>query len=110
MLRLLTLAALAALVVTTPAQAARISGHYVEVRNCDVWTGPCFANAEGNLTGKNAVLVWHIDEGTLGGVRLDGLTVVAVVEASDTLGLEQTGHATAVLIVDSRATQAQRQA
>jgi len=109
MLRLLTIAALALVLTAAPVRAG-VTGKYVEVRNCDVWTGPCFANAEGNLSGKNAVLVWHIDEGTLGGVRLDGLTVVAVVEASDTLGLEQTGDATAVLIVDSRATQAQRQA
>src|SRR5262249_34231339 len=53
---------------------------------------------------------WQIDRGTLDNVRLDGLGVVAVVAASDTLGLEQTGPAKAVLIVDSRATQAQREA
>jgi len=23
-----------------------VKGQYVEARNCDVWTGPCFANAE----------------------------------------------------------------
>ena len=109
MLRLLSIAVLAALVTAAPVRAG-VTGKYVEVRNCDVWTGPCFANAEGNLTGKNAVLVWQIDEGTQGGVRLDGLTVVAVVQASDTLGLDQTGQASAVLIVDSRATQAQRDA
>src|SRR5439155_5531484 len=41
---------------------------------------------------------------------LDGLSVVAVVAASDTLGLKQTGPARAVVIVDSRADAAQRRA
>src|SRR5262249_27963289 len=36
--------------------------------------------------------------------------VVAVVAASDTLGLEQTGPSKAVLIVDDKATEAQRKA
>jgi hypothetical protein len=109
MLRLLFTAALAVVISTAPpARAAEISGQYVEVRNCDVWTGPCFANAEGNLTGKNAALLWHIDAGTVDDVRLDGLSVMAVIQASDTLGTQQTGPAKAVLIVDSRATEAQR--
>src|SRR5262249_54803242 len=54
--------------------------------------------------------VWAIDEGTAYGVRLDGLSVVAVLQASDTLGQQQNGPASAVLIVDSRATEAQKQA
>jgi hypothetical protein len=110
MLRLLTITALALVVTATPAHAARINGHYVEVRNCDVWTGPCFANAEANLSGKNAALVWNIEEGSLDDVQLDGLTVVAVIQASDTLGLKQTGPTKAVIFVDSRATKAQQDA
>src|SRR5436853_6021454 len=110
MLRMLPLAALALVVTAAPVRASGLSGNYVEVRNCDVWTGPCFANAEGNLTGKNAALVWNIREGTLGTVVLDGLSVVAVVEANETLGVKQTGKAKAVVIVDSRATEVQRQA
>src|SRR5262249_46179144 len=60
--------------------------------------------------GKHAVLGWKIDKGTLDGARLNGLSVVAVVAASDTLGLEQTGPARALLLVDSRANSAQRAA
>jgi hypothetical protein len=110
MLRLFTLAALITLITTVQARADDIKGHYVEVRNCDVWTGPCFANADGNVTGKNAAMVWHIDEGKLDGVRLDNLTIIAVVQASNTLGMEQTGPAKAILIVDSRASEAQKAA
>jgi len=110
MMRLLALAALALVVLTSPAAAAGITGQYVEARTCDVWTGPCFANADFNLTGKNAVLGWRVDRGSLDNVSLDGLGVVAVISASDTLGLEQTGPGRAVLIVDSRANAAQRDA
>lgn len=99
-----------AVTISLPVQAGEITGQYVEVRNCDVWTGPCFANAEGNLTGKNAALVWRISEGSLGDVRLDGLSVVAVIQATDTLGAKQSGESKAIIIVDGRATEAQRQA
>jgi hypothetical protein len=106
----LTLAALSFAVAAVPANSASIQGLYVEARTCDVWTGPCFANADFNLTGKNAVLAWRVDRGSLDNVSLDGLGVVAVISASDTLGLEQTGAGRALLIVDSQASPAQREA
>jgi len=96
--------------VATSAAVAQITGKYVEVRNCDVWTGPCFANAEGNLTGHNGAMVWQIEKGSFDNVALDGLTVIAVVQASDTLGCTQYGAAKAVIIVDSKATETQRKA
>lgn len=93
----------------TPAPAA-ITGQYVEARTCDVWTGPCFANSEMNLGGKHAVIGWKIDKGVMNNVRLDGLAIVAVVAASDTLGQTQTAPGKALLIVDERASPAQRDA
>jgi hypothetical protein len=96
--------------VTEAQPEPAVSGQYVEARNCDVWTGPCFANADFNLTGKNAVLAWKVDHGTVAGARLDGLGIVAVVLAHNTLGLDQHGPARAVLIVDQRANAAQRAA
>jgi hypothetical protein len=111
MMRLFAFAALVC-ALAAPAQAAELSlrGHYVEARNCDVWTGPCFANADFNLTGKHAVLAWRIDQGRFNDVNLEGLTVAAVIVANNTLGLEQTGPAKAVLIVDQRANASQREA
>ena len=109
MKRWFALAAVALVVVALPASAAGLTGQYVECRTCDVWTGPCFANAE-MIAGKNAVLGWKVEKGTLDGAKLDGLSVVAVVDASDTLGLEQTGPAKAILIVDEKANTAQRDA
>src|SRR5262245_5681544 len=63
-----------------------------------------------NLTAKHATLAWKVDKGCFDGVRLDGLCVVAVVEATDTLGLQQTGVSKAVVMVDSKATPAQKDA
>jgi Protein of unknown function (DUF1326) len=106
----LMLAALAFAVTTVPTNSASVQGLYVEARTCDVWTGPCFANADFNLTGKNAVLAWRVEKGSLGNVSLDGLGIVAVISASDTLGLQQTGPGRALLIVESQASPAQRDA
>ena len=87
-----------------------IRGQYVEARNCDVWIGPCFANADFNLSGKNAVMAWRVESGTVDGVKLDGLGIVAVVVGHNTLGLDQNGPAKAVLIVDKRANAEQKAA
>jgi hypothetical protein len=103
-------AALVCAVPADPVKTAAVSGTYIEARTCDIWTGPCFANAEMNLGGKHAVLGWKIEKGLVNDVRLDGLAVVAVVSASDTLGLQQTGPAKAILIVDEKATKDQKAA
>ena len=104
------------LVLAVPAMA-QISGQYIEARTADVYTGPCFANSEVNLTGHEAVLAWHIEKGSWTsaggeGAALDGLSVVAVVRASATLGDPYASPlpAKSVLIVDARANQAQRTA
>lgn len=110
MMSRLFLGALAVVLLASPAFAAGLTGQYVESRTCDVYTGPCFANAEMNLSGRHAVLAWKVDKGTFDNVSLDGLAVVAVVQASDTLGLKQTGQSRAVLIVDAKANSAQRAA
>ena len=110
MKRTVALAAVALVALAGPLSAAGITGKYIEARTCDVWTGPCFANADVNIGGKHAIMAWKIDKGTFNDVSLNGLGVVAVVAASDTLGLKQTGPAKAVLIVDARATKAQQKA
>ena len=98
------------LMVADASAATSIRGQYVEARTCDVFTGSCFANADTGLTGKHAVLAWKIDSGTVAGTKLDGLGVVAVVAAGETLGLKQTTTSRAVLIVDEKATKDQREA
>src|SRR6202165_2600568 len=63
-----------------------IHGDYIEARTADVYTGPCFANAEAGLAGDLAVMGWKIDKGNFQGVNLDGLSVMGVIRASNTLG------------------------
>jgi hypothetical protein len=110
MKRNLSLAAVALLIVAAPLSAAGLTGQYIEARTTDVWTGPCFANADVNLGGKHAIMAWKIDKGQWDKVSLDGLGVVAVLAASDTLGTQQTGDGKAVLIVDERANCEQKDA
>jgi hypothetical protein len=92
--------------------ASSIIGDYVEIRSCDVYTGPCFANGEMGLTGEEAILTWSVNQGTWEGVALDGMKVIAVVRASATLG--DTSHnpypAKAAVILDQNADATQRQA
>ncbi len=85
-------------------------GVYLEARTCDVWTGPCFANADFNIGGKQGFMAWRIEKGQAGDLSLDGLSVVAVISAANTLGLDQRSPAKAVIIVDSRADLKQRDA
>ncbi len=109
--RLLSLGVLA-LALPAAAHAAQIQGDYIETRSADVWTGPCFANSETGLTGREAILAWRVEKGTWNGVPLDGLSVVGVVKASATLGdpFANPHPAKAVMIVDEAATPEQRSA
>ena len=89
-----------------------LSGNYMEARTADVYTGPCFANGEVDINGKEAVFGWKINNGAWKGVNLAGLGVVGVVRSKYTLGdiHRSSNPAIAVMIVDSRATAAQRDA
>src|SRR5262245_66253162 len=89
-----------------------LRGDYLEVRSCDVYTGACIANSEMGLSGKEAILVWSIREGSWHGVPLNGLSVLAVVRADGTLGdlnaYPRTGKA--VVVLDTKAETIQREA
>jgi len=85
--------------------AQQIQGEYVETRSADVYTGQCFANGEVNLVGNEAILAWHVRDGSWNGISLAGLSVTAVVRAKGTLGdpYENPYPAKAVLLVDDQA-------
>lgn len=103
-------AATVSLAATLPARG--ISGNYMEARTADVYTGPCFANGEVEINGKEAVFGWKINNGSWKGVSIAGLGVVGVVRSQYTLGdiHRPSNPAIAILIVDSRATAEQRTA
>jgi hypothetical protein len=104
-----------ALMAEKNASAAEIRGNYIESRTCDVYTGPCFANAQVGLTGQQAILAWSIKDGTHEGIDLSGLNVVLVVRASDTLGIGggmvvNPEPIKSVVLVDERASSVQKAA
>jgi hypothetical protein len=92
--------------------AQQIRGDYIESRSTDVYVAQCFANGETGLTGNQALLAWHVTEGSWNGVKLDGLTVAAAVRARATLGdpYGEPYPAQTVLMVDDAADAAQRKA
>lgn len=92
-----------------------ISGAYVEARTAEVFAGGCIMNSEAETMGRQAVMAWRIDRGAYAGVPLDGLTVVAAVAGDRNLGMREMGGEApetvqAALVVDARATAAQREA
>lgn len=97
---------------TLSASAQQIKGEYVETRSADVYTGQCFANGEVGLVGDEAILAWHIQQGSWDGVSLAGLNIVGAVKAQATLGdpYGKPYPAKSVLLVDRTATPQQRQA
>lgn len=106
----------AALSVSATAWAgARIEGEYLEARTCDVYTGPCFANGEMDVAGKNAVMAWKIEKGSWDGVELRGLAAALVVKAEHTLGYDgvfpmKPGKVASIILVDEKANARQREA
>jgi hypothetical protein len=97
---------------TSHSSAQQIKGQYLETRSADVYVGQCFANGEVNLTGSEAIVAWHIQEGQWDGVPLAGLNVVGAIKARATLGdpYAKPYPAKSVLIVDKQASPQQRQA
>src|SRR5579872_1796184 len=106
---------LATVGVVSIGAASEISGEYLEARTCDVYTGPCFANGEVGISGKEAVMAWKIEDGSWAGQDLAGLGVALIIKANDTLGFGGTFHVnpdkiSAVIVVDENAGAEQKQA
>ena len=98
---------------STAVVASEVTGSYLETRTCQVYTGPCFANAEIGIAGRDAIMAWNIEEGTQDGVDLSGLSVIVVVNASETLafrGLDDPKTLKSVILVDEEASEPQREA
>src|SRR5438105_6747198 len=98
--------------ISCASEAQKITGDYLESRSADVYVAQCFANSEVGLTGDQALLAWHVRDGSWNGQKLDGLTVIAAVKANATLGdpYADPYPAKSVMLVDEQATPAQREA
>jgi hypothetical protein len=105
----------AVLLVGSAARAAEISGEYLEARSCDVYTGPCFANSQVGLAGREALMAWKVDDGQWNGVKLCGLGVAVVLNSESTLGTDgvfpmTAGEIKSVILVDQKADKRQQAA
>lgn len=90
-------------------------GDYVEARTAHVFAGGCIMSSEAETIGKQALLAWRVSKGTFNGVQLDGLAVMAAVSGDRNLGIREIGgtapsRVRAAVIVDERASAAQREA
>lgn len=107
-----TIAALAAFatVPAAPADAETLRGEYLEARTADIYTGPCFSNAEMYIKGREAVAAWKIRSGSWNGVDLSGLKVVAVLVGDSTFMFDDPAACRSVVVVDEAADSDQRDA
>src|SRR5262252_7256064 len=89
-----------------------VTGQYVEARTAEIFTGGCIMGSEAETMGRQAVLAWRVDRGTVNGVSVDGLSVVAALAGDKNLGLHEIGGDRAVVrsvvYVDERANPVQR--
>jgi hypothetical protein len=108
----LAVVGLASTVVMAAGAKGSVSGQYVEARTAEIFTGGCIMGSEAETMGKQAVLAWKVDRGTVNGVSVDGLSVVAALSGNVNLGLHEIGGDRAtvrsVVHVDERANPVQR--
>jgi len=90
----------------------QLSGDYFESCNCSV-VCPCLVSTAAPLTSKptqgvcDVALIFHIDNGNYGSVRLDGLNVAMI---AHTPGPMANGNWTAAAYIDERADDKQTEA
>ena len=102
--------ALATATALAGAPKTQIQGDYLEARTADIYTGPCFSNAEVFITGHQAVVAWKINKGSWNDVDLGGLCVAAAIKGDSTFSQDQPENAQSIILVDRRATAKQREA
>lgn len=92
--------------------APELHGQYLEARTADVYGGPCTAEPAraGEHGGREAILAWHVEDGSLQGVDLAGLSVVVVVRGEQPLQARAGAGTQSLILVDSSADAAERAA
>src|SRR5205809_4870626 len=109
MKRALLVLSLAALAVSPLLAGGKgmVTGAYVEARTAEVFTGGCIMNGEAETAGREALLAWKVTYGSVDGVALDGLAIVAAVAGDANLGIREIGgetaHTRSAVFVDERA-------
>jgi hypothetical protein len=91
------------------AQVQPVEGEYIEDRSNHVYGCYCEWSGESVTGGTEAILGWRITRGAFDGVDLAGVRVAAVIRGEATLSQGNAARAS-VLILDQRASAAQRRA
>ena len=89
-----------------------VTGASVEARTAEVFTGGCIMNSEAETVGKQALLAWKVDRGSVHGRNIAGLSIVAALSGDRNLGMTEMGGERAAvrtaMFVDQRANPAQQ--
>jgi hypothetical protein len=73
-----------------------VTGRYVEARTASVYAGACHYGSEYTTAGREAVLAWRFDAGTVDGESLAGVTLVATVASDRNLAAADGAHRSVV--------------
>ena len=87
-----------------------LEGVYVEARSAQVFIGGCIWNSEAMTIGREAVMAWRIDRGTVDGVDVGGLSIVAAIAGEENLAINPDAARRTVLFVDVEGSPAQQEA
>jgi hypothetical protein len=86
-----------------------ITGDYIEDRANKVYGCYCEWSGEGEYSGREAVLGWHLRSGFYRATDLSGIKIAAVIRGDRTLS-RPGAQRRSILVIDSHATPAQRTA
>jgi len=92
------------------AEPKPVIGDYIEARSSHVYTCGCLYSGEEVTSGREAILGWHIQEGTWQGVQLNNLSLVAVLISEENLGINQDIPRQSILYLDADANEQEKSA
>ena len=100
-----TIAALALAALVSPLAAAEpapkmdgLRGRYLEGRTASVFAGACHFGSEFTTNGREALVAWNFESGTVDGVSLEGLTLAAAIVADTNLAAEGSQHRSVLFV------------
>ncbi len=96
--------------IAIAAPTSDLEGVYVEARSAQVFIGGCIWNSEAMTIGREAVMAWRIDKGSIEGVDVAGLSIVAAIAGDENLAINPEAARRTVLFVDHHASNAQQEA
>lgn len=106
----MTLLTLAISPIAIASPSPDLEGVYVEARSAQVFIGGCIWNSEAMTIGREAIMAWRIDKGSIEGVDVAGLSIVAAIAGDENLAINPEAARRTVIFVDDGASDAQQEA